>query len=550
MLNFRVSTIVLGVILLSVIALAAPSRADYYSPHELNELMGPVALYPDPLLAQILPAATYPDELYDASQYLANGGSRAGIDDQNWDVSVKAVAHYPNVLNYMVDHPDWTIAVGQAYVNQPSDVFASIQVLRHRARSYGYFATNRYQRVYVQSNYVYCDPVQPQYIYVPEYNPEIVYVHRRSSISSFALVFGAGLLIGVWLDRDCDWHHHRIFYHGWRNSGWEGRSRRYVHYDDPHYVNSNFARGPIPVGRDVTTRDISGYRQSVRKNAGSYTPPRHTGRLTPGYGRPGGAQGHGARPNVTTPSHRPTGGAQGHGARPNVTTPSHRPTGGAQGHAARPNVNAPSHRPTHGAQGHAARPNVNAPSHRPTHGAQGHAARPNVNAPSHRPTGGAQGHATRPNVNAPSHGGGQGRGARPNVTTPSHRPSGGAQGHGARPNVTAPSQRPSGGGQSHRARPSMGAQPAQRPSGGGHGRGQGGGNPGGGGQSHGARPNAGAPPSRGGGQSHGGSQGGGNSNGSSGHGNGGGKSSGGAQKGSGQGQHNDKQGHDQGNNGH
>ena len=530
MLNFRVSTIVLGVILLSVIALAAPSRADYYSPHELNELMGPVALYPDPLLAQILPAATYPDELYDASQYLANGGSRAGIDDQNWDVSVKAVAHYPNVLNYMVDHPDWTIAVGQAYVNQPSDVFASIQVLRHRARSYGYFATNRYQRVYVQSNYVYCDPVQPQYIYVPEYNPEIVYVHRRSSISSFALVFGAGLLIGVWLDRDCDWHHHRIFYHGWRNSGWEGRSRRYVHYDDPHYVNSNFARGPIPVGRDVTTRDISGYRQSVRKNAGSYTPPRHTGRLTPGYGRPGGAQGHGARPNVTTPSHRPTGGAQGH--------------------AARPNVNAPSHRPTHGAQGHAARPNVNAPSHRPTHGAQGHAARPNVNAPSHRPTGGAQGHATRPNVNAPSHGGGQGRGARPNVTTPSHRPSGGAQGHGARPNVTAPSQRPSGGGQSHRARPSMGAQPAQRPSGGGHGRGQGGGNPGGGGQSHGARPNAGAPPSRGGGQSHGGSQGGGNSNGSSGHGNGGGKSSGGAQKGSGQGQHNDKQGHDQGNNGH
>ena len=267
--NYRMLIITLMVLMMTSLGLAGWSQqVAAYSNAELDEILAPIALYPDPLIAQILPAATYPDQLADAENLIQQGGAN-DIDQQDWDVSVKAVAYYPSVLQMMTDKPDWTTALGQAYVDQPTQVMSSIQRLRNRARSHGYLATNGYQRVYLDSGYIRIVPVQAQYIYVPQYDPQVVYIQNRGS--SNLLSFGAGLLIGAWLDRDMDWHNNRVFYHGWSGGGWIGNSRSHVSITNNYYVNNNYRT--IAVDRRVTTRDLGDYRTNVRKNAGTFRLP-------------------------------------------------------------------------------------------------------------------------------------------------------------------------------------------------------------------------------------------------------------------------------------
>jgi len=112
-----------------------------FSNDELDQLLSPIALYPDPLLAQVVPAATFFDQLQEANQVLGGQSDDNAISNQSWDISVKSVAHYPQVLQKMVQDSDWTIALGQAYVNQSTDVAKSIQRLRAEAKSAGRFST-------------------------------------------------------------------------------------------------------------------------------------------------------------------------------------------------------------------------------------------------------------------------------------------------------------------------------------------------------------------------------------------------------------------------
>ena len=261
-------TILVLVVLSALVCLSASVQADTYSRHELNELMSPIALYPDPVIAQILPACSFPDQLSEAAGLLPL--SDADIESHDWDISVQAVAHYPNVLRKLVDKPDWAASIGQAYVSQPDDVMAAIQHLRRVARAHGYCTSNQYQDVYVQDDYVRITPVSPQLIYCPDYDPGIVFVDSYSQYPN-ALAFGAGLIIGAWLDRDCDWEGHRIFYTGWQGSGWIANSRRYVNFRDSHYVNSNWGRNDIAVNHGVTSRDLSAYRGTLRSSAGHMT---------------------------------------------------------------------------------------------------------------------------------------------------------------------------------------------------------------------------------------------------------------------------------------
>ena len=269
---------------------AAWSQTTVFTAAELDEMFAPIALYPDPLLAQILPAATYPDQLDAASNLIATRGSSM-IDAQPWDVSVKAVAHYPDVLKMMVDSPDWTIALGQAYVNQPDDVMGSIQRLRGKARLLGYLNSNAQQTVSVSNGYIGIDPAQPRYIYVPTYNPQVVY-RDRPSYGVAAITFGLGLLIGSWLNNDINWHNRNVYYHGWSGPGWVSRSRPYVQYDNRYYVNSAWRNRPVSYNRGVRTRDINRYRQDLQQGVGSYA--------TPGFKRPV----PGTRPSA--PSTRPS----------------------------------------------------------------------------------------------------------------------------------------------------------------------------------------------------------------------------------------------------
>jgi hypothetical protein len=247
-----------------------------YSPGELDNLLGPIALYTDPLIAQILPAATFPDQLNQAQGLMGINGSMDIIDSQPWDVSVKAVAHYPSVLRMMTSKPDWTVAIGQAYVNQPDDVMASIQRLRARAESMGYFVDNPYQRCYLDNGYWRIVPVTPGYIYVPTYDPGVVYTRRYSGVGfDTVFAFGAGLAIGAWLNRDIGWGGRGVYYTGWRGGGWIAQNRSRVNFHNTYYVNDRYARGPVYVNRNVNTMNIRDYRTAVRRSAagGRYTPP-------------------------------------------------------------------------------------------------------------------------------------------------------------------------------------------------------------------------------------------------------------------------------------
>ena len=127
----------------------ATAAGDRFSDAELDELLAPIALYPDPLLAQIVPASTFIDQLENAQQVLGGSTDDNKIGNENWDVSVKSVAHYPQVLQMMVEKRDWTTALGQTYVNQSTDVGKSIQRLRAQARAAGNLVTSTQQQVIV-----------------------------------------------------------------------------------------------------------------------------------------------------------------------------------------------------------------------------------------------------------------------------------------------------------------------------------------------------------------------------------------------------------------
>jgi len=234
-----------------------------YSPEQLDNLLAPIALYPDPLLAQVLPASTFTDEIDAAARYVRAYGEY-GVDDQPWDISVRSVAHYPEVLYMMDERLDWTTAVGQAYVNQSTDVMESIQRLRNLAYEQGNLVSNPQWQIVYQDGYIQIWPASPEYIYVPSYDPGIVY-HRRCYYGdrfSFGFAFGSGFRIGIWLNRDTDWREHRIYYTGWRdNEEWERRSRSFVQIHNTRarnvYINNTVNVTNVTVNRTVVNRVVN-----------------------------------------------------------------------------------------------------------------------------------------------------------------------------------------------------------------------------------------------------------------------------------------------------
>jgi hypothetical protein len=227
-----------------------PVRTVAYSTEELDNLVAPVALYPDALLAQILVAATFPDQVALASQYVRERGTR-NIDDQGWDISVKAVAYYPPVLNMLARDEDWTVALGQAYASQSGDVMDAVQRLREMAREQGNLVSTREHTVTEDRGRIVIVPANPQVIYVPTYDPAIVYVRPIWSFGFHTgyFSFGIGFPIGAWLVYEPDWwglYGHRVYYHGWYGDGWRYYARRHfgvipVYYSRPRYsvVNIN-----------------------------------------------------------------------------------------------------------------------------------------------------------------------------------------------------------------------------------------------------------------------------------------------------------------------
>jgi Protein of unknown function (DUF3300) len=278
----RTITLCLLLCLVANVAHAAADRSASHPPaaegtglsaEQMDNLLAPIALYPDPLLAQVFPASTFVDQIDQAARWLrSNNNNPAKIDSQKWDVSVKSVGHYPQVVYMMSDKLDWTTALGQAYVNQSTDVLTSVQRLRARAKAAGYLVTSPQQVVIVEKEVIKVVPAQPQVIYVPTYNPQVVYVQPSGPstgtvVAAAAISFGVGLAIGAWLNNDCNWYSHTVYYHGWHGSGWITTSSHYVHVNSV-YVNHRYSTVHVNsavVSRNVNYNNINHYN-NVNRN--------------------------------------------------------------------------------------------------------------------------------------------------------------------------------------------------------------------------------------------------------------------------------------------
>lgn len=158
----------------------APPAAPAFS-QSLDGMLAPVALYPDPLLSQILVAATYPREVIDASRWLRSNPGWAGdaavaaAASARWDPSVQALCAFPQVLAMMEQNAQWTEELGEAFLESGPQVMDTVQALRQRAWAQGTLRSTPYQNVYSQGPLIIIVPAQPQVVYVPYYDPLVVY---------------------------------------------------------------------------------------------------------------------------------------------------------------------------------------------------------------------------------------------------------------------------------------------------------------------------------------------------------------------------------------
>jgi len=176
--------------LLLALVFAAPARAQdaAFSKEQLDQLLAPIALYPDSLLSQVLMACTYPVDVSEAVKWSKANPGRTGdaavqaVQSKEWDPSVTSLVAFPQALAMMGERPDWVQSVGDAFLAQPEDVMDSVQRLRAAAKKAGNLETNAQQKVIVESapqaptqQVIVIEPAQPQVVFVPAYNPTVVY---------------------------------------------------------------------------------------------------------------------------------------------------------------------------------------------------------------------------------------------------------------------------------------------------------------------------------------------------------------------------------------
>jgi hypothetical protein len=225
--------------------------APYLPPEQLDQIVQRIALYPDPLLAQILTASSVWEQIPDAATwagqhaYLHDQALAAAIqaDNLQWDPSVMALLPFPQVLDMMARDPAWTQALGSAVLAQRNDIMDAVQRNRQEAYSYGYLRSNPYDNVVYDGNYVQIVPVNPAYVYVPFYDPVIVFVRPRPGFA-YGIRFGPAVVVGGafapwgWGSVGFAWGAHNILIdHTPWNRVWVNRSY-YAHSYAHGYVHA------------------------------------------------------------------------------------------------------------------------------------------------------------------------------------------------------------------------------------------------------------------------------------------------------------------------
>ena len=245
-----------------------PPQAAKQSPEQLQQLVAPIALYPDSLIAQILPAATYPEQIVEAGKWMEKHKEHTGeklakeVNKESWDASVKALTQFPAVLANMNQNLAWTSELGDAYVNQQQDVTQAIQVMRQRAQQAGNLKTTPQENVSTQGKTIVIQPAAADVVYVPQYDPWLAYGYPLAVFPGwypypglfwdgpgiyFGLGFGVGLFAGY------GW--------GWNNWGFDFRGGGRVVYNHNTYISNS---------RTIVNRNSFGAnRASFRSPRGS-----------------------------------------------------------------------------------------------------------------------------------------------------------------------------------------------------------------------------------------------------------------------------------------
>ena len=205
-----------------------PEGTAVFKQEELEQVVAPIALHPDDLIAQILMASTYPLEIVQAERFAKQNASLKGdaltaaLEKQNWDPSVKSLVNFPQVLTMMSEKLDWTQKLGDAFLADQKKVLDTIQSMRAKAQAAGNLKTTNEQKVIVEEKIIKIEPANPEVIYVPTYNPTVVYggwpypayppyaYYPPGYVASSMLWFGAGMAMGA------------AWGYAWGNSNWGG----------------------------------------------------------------------------------------------------------------------------------------------------------------------------------------------------------------------------------------------------------------------------------------------------------------------------------------
>jgi hypothetical protein len=285
----------------------APGNPTYAEPGQLEQLVAPIALYPDSLLSQVLMASTYPLEVVEAARWrqahpdLHGAALEEAVQQEDWDPSVKSLVAFPTVLDMMNDHLRWTSDLGDAFLSQQTAVMDKVQEMRYRAQSAGNLQSTPQQNVIVAETaprtIIRIEPAQPDVIYVPTYNPQVVYGawaypaytpfywSPPGYIAAGAIFgFASGIFVGHALWGGYDWRRHSVNvvnvtnYNRFSRTSWAGGPWRH----DPGHRGAVGYRGYGPGNgyRDAGFRDgVPGNRFGSREQ---FRPRADAGRGDPG----------------------------------------------------------------------------------------------------------------------------------------------------------------------------------------------------------------------------------------------------------------------------
>ena len=216
----------------------APNQATQLTPAQLQQLVAPIALYPDALVAQILAASTDTVEIVEADRWMQAHSELKGdalaveVNKQSWDPSVQALTEFPSVLANLDQNLDWTSSLGDAYLSQPQALMAAVQALRQRAQEAGNLESTDQETVTTLGQAITIEPAAPDVVYVPQYDPWLVYgapiavwpswyPYSGLYLDGQGIAFGIGFGLGYFGGYRWGWHH-------WRPD-WEHRTVMYNH---------------------------------------------------------------------------------------------------------------------------------------------------------------------------------------------------------------------------------------------------------------------------------------------------------------------------------